>query len=40
MQWIVLTVASGVLFIGLWTLVSMFLMLRDYDDIEWDDDDI
>lgn len=39
MAWLVLGAVSGLLVLGTWTLVSMFLMLRDYDDIDWDDEE-
>lgn len=39
MHWIVLTAALSLLGFGLWFLVSLVLMLRDYDDIDWGDDE-
>ena len=40
MQWIMLITALAILGLGLWTLTSMVLMLRDYDDIDWGDDEL
>lgn len=39
MQWIVLAAGLALLGVGLWFLIAMILMLRDYDDIDWDDED-
>ena len=39
MQWILLTAALALLGLGLWFLTSLVLMLRDYDDIDWGDDE-
>lgn len=39
MHWIVLTAALALLGLGLWFLASLVLMLRDYDDIDWGDDE-
>ena len=39
MQWILLTAALALLGVGLWFLVSLILLLRDYDDIDWGDDE-
>lgn len=39
MQWIVLTAALALLGVGLWFLISLALMLRDYDDLDWGDDE-
>lgn len=39
MQWIALTAALALLGVGLWFLISLILMLRDYDDLDWGDDE-
>lgn len=39
MEWILLTAALALLGLGLWFLISLILMLRDYDDIDWGDDE-
>lgn len=39
MQWILLTAGLALLGAGLWFLISLVLMLRDYDDIDWGDDE-
>lgn len=39
MQWITLAAALALLGVGLWFLISLVLMLRDYDDIDWGDDE-
>lgn len=39
MQWILLTAGLALLGIGMWFLVSLALMLRDYDDLDWGDDE-
>lgn len=39
MQWIVLLAALGLLGLGLWFLISLALMLRDYDEIDWGDEE-
>jgi hypothetical protein len=39
MQWIMLTALVAVFGFGAWFLVSLALMLRDYDEIDWGDDE-
>ena len=39
MQWIALAAALALLGVGLWFLISLVLMLRDYDDLDWGDDE-
>lgn len=39
MHWIVLTAFLALLGTGAWFLLSLVLMLRDYDDIDWGDDE-
>lgn len=39
MQWILLTAALALLGVGLWFLISLILLLRDYDDLDWGDDE-
>jgi hypothetical protein len=39
MQWIVLTAGLALLGLGLWFLIALVLMLRDYDEIDWGDDE-
>ena len=39
MQWITLAAALALLGVGLWFLISLVLLLRDYDDLDWGDDE-
>lgn len=39
MQWIALAAALALLGVGLWFLISLVLLLRDYDDLDWGDDE-
>lgn len=39
MTWLALIPFLALLGVGLWFLVSLVLLLRDYDDIDWGDDE-
>lgn len=39
MAWFALIGGLALLGAGLWLLISLVLMLRDYDDIDWDGND-
>ena len=39
MSWVILGGCLVLLGAGLWFLVSLVLMLRDYDEIDWGDDE-
>ena len=39
MQWIVLAATLALLSGGLWFFISLALLLRDYDEIDWGDDE-
>ena len=39
MHWIALAVGLALLGAGLWFLASLVFLLRDYDDIDWGDDE-
>lgn len=40
MTWIALGIAALLLGVGVWFLISLILLLRDYDDIDWGDDEL
>ena len=40
MHWILVAALLGLLALGGWFLISLILMLRDYDDIDWGDDEL
>ena len=39
MPWFLLIPLLALLGAGLWVLVTLALMLRDYDDLDWGDDE-
>lgn len=39
MPWFALIPLLALLGVGLWFLISLVLVLRDYDDIDWGDDE-
>ena len=39
MPWFVLIPLLALLGLGVWFLISLVLLLRDYDEIDWGDDE-